>query len=45
MHIRCGQWVESQVLEWAVFQKKALASPLIADTRFSGMVHMQALLE
>lgn len=27
------------------FQKKALASSLIIDTHFSGMVHMQALLE
>lgn len=27
------------------FQKKALASPLIVDTHFSGMVRMQALLE
>lgn len=27
------------------FQKKALAPPLIVDTRFSGMVHVLALLE
>lgn len=33
------------MLEWTFFQKKALASPLIVDTRFSRMVHMQALLE
>lgn len=44
-HIRCSQWVRSQVLEWAPFQKKVLVSPLIIDTRFSGMVHMQAFLE
>lgn len=45
MHISCSQWVRSQVLEWTFFQKKALASSLIIDIRFSGMVHMQALLE
>lgn len=33
------------MLEWTCFQKKALASPLIVDIRFSRMVHMQASLE
>lgn len=46
MQIRCSLWVRSQVLEWAPFQKKALASPLIVDTHFFwNGTHMQAFLE
>lgn len=56
MHISCSQWGRESGARmdfffflslsfFFFFQKKALASSLIIDTRFSGMVQMQALLE
>lgn len=47
MHRSCSQCQESgaRMDSFFIFKKKALASPLVADTGFSGMVHVQALLE
>lgn len=48
MHIsgqRCQESGASMDFFFFPPKKKALASPFVADTGFSGMVHVQALLE